>query len=142
MANALAKVGDEFQPLVPPRGSVAASVQAVLPQSQVAAAFHHLPARELADIDHPIDSGVQLLGVPPRCGLPRRHEPDPSGGVRLVSGAGDQAKVLTHQRVTSRTGAGCTREAASRSSARTNGERRHRRDGPRCPVNIRAAPSS
>lgn len=58
MANALAKVGDEFQPLVPPRGSVAASVQAVLPQSHVAAAFHHLPARELADIDHPIDSDV------------------------------------------------------------------------------------
>ncbi len=28
MANALAKVGNEFQPLVPPRGSVAASVQA------------------------------------------------------------------------------------------------------------------
>ena len=28
MANALAMVGSEFQPLVPPRGSVAASVQA------------------------------------------------------------------------------------------------------------------
>src|SRR4051794_29279648 len=33
MANALAKVGNEFQPLVPPRGSVAASVQAALPGS-------------------------------------------------------------------------------------------------------------
>src|SRR4051812_45864530 len=30
MANALAKVGHEFQPLVPPRGSVAASVQAAV----------------------------------------------------------------------------------------------------------------
>jgi len=60
MANALAKVGDEFQPLVPPRGSVAASVQAVLPASHVAAAFHHLPARELADIDHPVESDVLI----------------------------------------------------------------------------------
>ena len=32
MANALAKVGHEFQPLVPPRGSVAASVQAAVPR--------------------------------------------------------------------------------------------------------------
>jgi NADPH-dependent F420 reductase len=60
MANALAKVGDEFQPLIPPRGSVAASIQAVLPASQVAAAFHHLPARELADIDHPVESDVLI----------------------------------------------------------------------------------
>ncbi len=60
MANALAKVGDEFQPLVPPRGSVAASVQAMVPQAHVAAAFHHLPARELADIAHPIESDVLI----------------------------------------------------------------------------------
>ena len=44
MANALVKVGHEFQPLVPPRGSVAASVQAAVPGCHVAAAFHHLPA--------------------------------------------------------------------------------------------------
>ena len=50
MANALAKVGPEFQPLVPPRGSVAASVQAIVPRALVAAAFHHLPAKELGNI--------------------------------------------------------------------------------------------
>ena len=60
MANALAKVGDEFQPLVPPRGSVAASVQAAVPGALVAAAFHHLPAKELADLDHPIESDVLI----------------------------------------------------------------------------------
>ena len=60
MANALARVDDEFQPLIPPRGSVAASVQAILPASQVAAAFHHLPARELAAIDHPVESDVLI----------------------------------------------------------------------------------
>jgi NADPH-dependent F420 reductase len=47
MANALVRVGREFQPLVPPRGSVAAHVQAAVPQSRVVAAFHHLPAKEL-----------------------------------------------------------------------------------------------
>ena len=65
MANALARVGHEFQPLVPPRGSVAASVQAAVPQARVAAAFHHLPARELAAIDHPIDSDVLICSDHP-----------------------------------------------------------------------------
>src|SRR3954468_8407695 len=44
MANALARINNEFQPLVPPRGSVAASVQAACPGSLVAAALQHLPA--------------------------------------------------------------------------------------------------
>ncbi len=43
MANALVRVGHEFQPLVPPRGSVAAHVQAAVPRCRVVAAFHHLP---------------------------------------------------------------------------------------------------
>ena len=60
MANALTRIGKEFQPLVPPRGSVAASVQAVLRQSQVAAAFHHVPAKELGDLNHPIESDVLI----------------------------------------------------------------------------------
>ena len=65
MANALAKVGNEFQPLVPPRGSVAASVAALVPESMVAAAFHHLPAKELADLDHPIESDVLICSDHP-----------------------------------------------------------------------------
>jgi NADPH-dependent F420 reductase len=60
MANALTRIGKEFQPLVPPRGSVAASIQAVLPNSQVAAALHHVPAKELGDLDHPIESDVLI----------------------------------------------------------------------------------
>jgi NADPH-dependent F420 reductase len=60
MANALTRIGKEFQPLVPPRGSVAASVQAAVPDCQVAAAFHHVPARELGDLDHPIESDVLI----------------------------------------------------------------------------------
>ncbi len=65
MANALAKVGHEFQPLVPPRGSVAASVQAAVPRSHVAAAFHHVPAKELGDIAHPIESDVLVCSDHP-----------------------------------------------------------------------------
>jgi 8-hydroxy-5-deazaflavin:NADPH oxidoreductase len=51
MANALVREGREMLPLVPPRGSIAAAVQAALPRSKVAAAFHHLPAREMSDLD-------------------------------------------------------------------------------------------
>lgn len=58
MANALAKVGHEFQPLVPPRGSVAASVQAAVPNARVAAAMHHVPAKELGDLSEPVESDV------------------------------------------------------------------------------------
>ena len=47
MANALAKQGREFLALVPPRGSVAATIQSVLPESLVSASFHHLPASEM-----------------------------------------------------------------------------------------------
>src|SRR5256885_13004921 len=51
MANALARVGKEFQALVPPRGSVAAHIQATIPAAKRSAAFHHLPAKELSQID-------------------------------------------------------------------------------------------
>jgi 8-hydroxy-5-deazaflavin:NADPH oxidoreductase len=60
MANALVRVGHEFQPLVPPRGSVAAHVQAAVPRCRVVAAFHHLPATELGHIGEPIDSDVLI----------------------------------------------------------------------------------
>jgi NADPH-dependent F420 reductase len=65
MANALARVAGEFQPLVPPRGSVAASIQAAVPACKVAAAMHHLPAKELGALDHPIDSDVLICSDHP-----------------------------------------------------------------------------
>jgi NADPH-dependent F420 reductase len=60
MANALTRIGKEFQPLVPPRGSVAASVQAAVPHCMVAAALHHVPAKELGDLREPIESDVLI----------------------------------------------------------------------------------
>lgn len=60
MANALVRVAGEFQPLLPPRGSVAAHIQAAAPLSKVVAAFHHLPAKELGHLGSPIDSDVLI----------------------------------------------------------------------------------
>ena len=58
MANALEKVGNEFEPLIPPRGSVAAHVQAAAPGALVAAAFQHLPAKALSELTKPIEADV------------------------------------------------------------------------------------
>ena len=66
MANALYRVGNELQPLVPPRGSVAAGVQAAAPQALVAAAFHHLPARALADLSTPMEGDVLICSDHPK----------------------------------------------------------------------------
>lgn len=60
MANALVRVAGEFQPLLPPRGSVAAHVQTAVPGCRVVAAFHHLPAKELGHLGSPIDSDVLI----------------------------------------------------------------------------------
>lgn len=68
MANALTRIGKEFQPLVPPRGSVAASVQAVVPDCLVAAALHHVPAKELGDLNQPIESDVLICSDHPHAG--------------------------------------------------------------------------
>ena len=65
MCNALARVGHEFQPLVPPRGSVAASVQAAVPKAKVAAALHHVAATELGHIDTHVDSDVLICSDHP-----------------------------------------------------------------------------
>lgn len=65
MANALARVGPEFHALYPPRGSIAADVQAAIPDSRVAAAFQHLPARELGEIARPMEGDVLVCADRP-----------------------------------------------------------------------------
>jgi 8-hydroxy-5-deazaflavin:NADPH oxidoreductase len=60
MVNALTRIGREFQALVPVRGSIAATVQAVLPGTAVTAAFQHLPARELGAVDEELVSDVLI----------------------------------------------------------------------------------
>lgn len=65
MSNALARVAGEFQPLVPPRGSVSANVQATVPDAYVAAALHHVPATELGAIDEEVQSDVLVCSDHP-----------------------------------------------------------------------------
>jgi NADPH-dependent F420 reductase len=65
MANALTRIAGEFEPLIQPRGSVAAGVQAVLPDSRVVIAFHHIPARDLGDLRHPVDGDVLVCSDHP-----------------------------------------------------------------------------
>ncbi|MHB1508454.1 MAG: NADPH-dependent F420 reductase [Acidimicrobiales bacterium] len=58
MVNALGKVGDELLALVPPSGSIALAVQLAAPRALVAGAFHHLPARVVADLSQSLDADV------------------------------------------------------------------------------------
>jgi NADPH-dependent F420 reductase len=58
MVNALVKEGREMLALIPPRGSMAAAVQAALPGSLVAAAFHHLPASEMENLESGLEADV------------------------------------------------------------------------------------
>jgi hypothetical protein len=65
MANALAKMGREFQALVPSRGSIAAAVQAAVPQALVSGALHHVPAHDLGDLNQPVDCDVLVCSDHP-----------------------------------------------------------------------------
>jgi NADPH-dependent F420 reductase len=65
MANAVAKIDGELQALTPPGGSVAVGVQKAVPDAHVAAAFHHLPARSLADLDSAVEGDVLICADDP-----------------------------------------------------------------------------
>lgn len=58
MVNGIIKVGNEMQPVLLARGSVAQSVQAVLPGCYVVSALHHVPARELGAIGEEVVADV------------------------------------------------------------------------------------
>ena len=62
MANNLVKHGSEFNAVLPPHGSVAAEIQALLWRSRVCTAFHLVPAAEFAALDHEMESDVVVLG--------------------------------------------------------------------------------
>src|SRR5437879_9274235 len=46
----------------PPAGSAAEEVQALLPEATVVAAFHHIAAHELAELDEPINCDLLVCG--------------------------------------------------------------------------------
>jgi NADPH-dependent F420 reductase len=62
MANNLVKHGNEFNAVLPPHGSVAAEIQALLWRSHVCTGFHLVPAAEFAALDREMESDVVVLG--------------------------------------------------------------------------------
>ncbi|HEV2370103.1 MAG TPA: NADPH-dependent F420 reductase [Acidimicrobiales bacterium] len=84
MANALTRVGSELIPLIPPRGSIAESVQAAAPAARVAAAFHHVPAHELGELDHPVECDVLVCSDHPDATRTTSELVDRVPGLRAV----------------------------------------------------------
>jgi NADPH-dependent F420 reductase len=95
MANALVRQGREFLALVPPRGSVAASIQAALPRSLVSASFHHLPASEMENLDTPVVADVLVCSDHPEASSATVALVDRIDGLRGIdAGRLDQAAPI------------------------------------------------
>ena len=62
MVNVLMKEGREMLPMYPPRGSMAAQIASALPDSKVAASFHHLPAKEMENLNSGLTADVLVCG--------------------------------------------------------------------------------
>lgn len=62
MTNHLVRRGTEFNVVLPPHGSVAKEMQAMLPSSQVVTAFHLVPAVEFGRLDERMASDVVVCG--------------------------------------------------------------------------------
>jgi NADPH-dependent F420 reductase len=62
MANGLQKVGREFRAVLPEEGSLAQAMQALAPNARVVAAFQHVPAEALENLDQPLESDVIVVG--------------------------------------------------------------------------------
>jgi hypothetical protein len=95
MANALIKEGREMLALIPPRGSVAAAVQATLPESFVAAAFHHLPAGEMENLESGLEADVLVCSDYPEASVVTESLIDLMRGLRpLNAGSLSQASAI------------------------------------------------
>ncbi len=95
MANALIREGREMLALIPPRGSVAAAVQAALPDSLVAAAFHHLPASEMEDLQSGLEADVLVCSDFPEATVVTESLVDVMQGLRpLNAGSLNQAAAI------------------------------------------------
>ena len=95
MANALIKEGREMLALIPPRGSVAAAVQAALPDSWVAAAFHHLPAAEMENLKSGLEADVLVCSDHPAASAATEAMIETMRGLRpLNAGSLSQAAAI------------------------------------------------
>jgi NADPH-dependent F420 reductase len=62
MANNLVRNGTEFNAVLPPHGSLAKEMQALLWRSRIVTAFHLVPAAELVNLEHKMQSDVVACG--------------------------------------------------------------------------------
>lgn len=62
MANNLVRNGTEFNAVLPPHGSIAKEMQALLWRSRVVTAFHLVPAAEFVNLDQKMDGDVVACG--------------------------------------------------------------------------------
>jgi NADPH-dependent F420 reductase len=62
VANGLTKSGRQFSPVLPAEGSITAAVQAAAPGARVVAAFQHVPAASLRDLDGTLECDVLVAG--------------------------------------------------------------------------------
>jgi NADPH-dependent F420 reductase len=62
MANGVEKGRRELRPVLPPEGSISAAVQKVAPDALVVAAFQHIPASQLENLDHSLSCDVLVAG--------------------------------------------------------------------------------
>ncbi len=62
MANDLTRRGTEFNAVLPPHGSIAKEMQALLWRSHVVTAFHLVPAAEFGALDEHMESDVVACG--------------------------------------------------------------------------------
>lgn len=99
MVNAITRVAGEFQALVPVRGSVAATLQGVLPASRVSAAFHHLPAGALGALDERLDADVLVCADDDEAGDATVAMVDSIDGLRGVR-AGTLASATAVEAIT------------------------------------------
>jgi 8-hydroxy-5-deazaflavin:NADPH oxidoreductase len=88
MVNALTREGRELLALVPARGSMAAAVAAALPGALVSAAFHHLPASEMEQLDARLDADVLVCSDHPEATAATVALVDRIEGLRGVDAGG------------------------------------------------------
>lgn len=95
MVNALVKEGREMLALVPPRGSMAGAVQAALPDSLVSAAFHHLPASEMENLESGLEADVLVCSDHPEATAATVAMIEQMRGLRpLDAGSLNQAEAI------------------------------------------------
>jgi len=86
VVSPLAFGGRQIKALVVPEGSAAEQAQVLLPQAAVAAAFHHLDAGSLMDIEKPLEADVVVCGDHPHAKVRTMALAEQIAGVRALDG--------------------------------------------------------